>query len=76
MNQVLILHFMYHVKLVGSIKYQYQFFQLQNMNYVVKHIPKHSLKYFLYQLSPIAYNIGFQFIRVNLKFKLYTYMYV
>lgn len=36
---------MYHVKLVGSIKYQYHFFQLQNMNYVVKQIPKHSLKF-------------------------------
>ena len=36
---------MYHVKLVGSTKYQCHFFQLHNMNYVVKHISKHSLKF-------------------------------
>ena len=36
---------MYHIKLVCYIKYQYHFFQLQNMNYVVKQIPKHSLKF-------------------------------
>ena len=36
---------MYHIKLVGYIKYQYHLFQLQNMNYLVKQIPKHSLKF-------------------------------